>query len=862
MALLHYENLGVHRPDVLLRLTFNGLRDFYEYLKRTLDHLNSESVVLRLSWARAPAPDDFDGGPDGFWIELKEPDDRPNEPDRTFDTFLDEDVKEVFEKELASDPGPGRPKRVDSRQDFRLRVLDRDPKTNRLLLDREPTLPELFLKPNTGTLKRQLDAVKQLQDAPAPSHMALLRLFEQTHHARWPAILAVAGDVRWQVLSDPERPGTEAQRSFVKIALETPDFAVLEGPPGSGKTTAICELVLQLVGLGKRVLLCASTHVAVDNVLERLGPLSLRDESELMPVRIGERRKVSDRAKPFQLENIVFTERQRLLKFLRAKAPRSPAQEDLFRSLSRELTAKEPGSIERMVLDAANLVCGTTAGVLHHPDIRTAEACARAGMFDVLILDEASKTTFQEFLVPALLAKRWIIVGDARQLSPFIEEEAVAANLTAAVPDEVMRNACVDVFLANHHDERKRRAAVVAIDGPADFAKYVQQAAAYEVEVRAPGDNDAALAHIVCGTATDLLARADHLPGDVSTVRGVAEGATTRRAAANRRANDVREEDPPRWEDEMAWRICRHYELRRATTSTTASRILTDIKALQPVGTANQRNSAPEQIDRVRRVAFPSVLESLQSGFERREGQRDGTALTDGLPRDVFKARHVLLEYQHRMHPEISAVPREKVYDGVALKDPHDMATLREWSYPGYQRRGVWLHVDGRFESGRNRNPHEAEAVIEELGRFRQWAQSNPRPRPKEGDAGPWEVALLTFYRGQERELRERLRRYAKAPDAYHHFELGTQGRVDVRVDLCTVDRFQGHEADVVFLSVANTHHTNFLESVNRLNVAITRARYQRVIVGNRMRLKGKAGSLLSDLASNEPWELAFGGVK
>jgi hypothetical protein len=593
--------------------------------------------------------------------------------------------------------------------------------------------------------------------------------------------------------------------------------------------------------------------VAVDNVLERLGPISLLDASELVPVRIGERRKVSDRAKPFQLEEIVSTERQRLLKFLRAKAPRSPAQDDLFSALSAE-----PTSIERMVLDSANLVCGTTAGVLQHPDIRSADACGRAGMFDVLILDEASKTTFQEFLVPALLARRWIIVGDARQLSPFIDEAAVAANLTAAVPDEVMRNACVDVFLAGHHDARQRRAAVVAIDRREDFATYQRQAAKREVDVRDARDEAAALAQIVCGTGADLLACADLLPGDASTVRGLAEGPTTRRAAANRRANDGRDDDPPRWEDELSWRLCRHYELRRASASTTAPRILGDIEALLPVGDASERNGASERVDRIRRVAFPSVLESLQSGFERRRDQRDGTALSDGLPDDVFTARHALLEYQHRMHPEISALPREKVYDGAALKDPSDMAARRAWGYPGYQRRGVWLHVDGRFESGRNRNSLEAEAVIHELDRFSRWAQSNPKPRQDDGAAAPWEVAILTFYRGQERELRERLRRYARAPGAYHHVELGAH----VRVELCTVDRFQGHEADVVFLSVGNVRVTNFLESVNRLNVALTRARYQRVVVGHRLRLKEKQGSLLSHLAANEPWELAFGGMK
>lgn len=862
MALLHYENLGVHRPDVLLRLAVSGLRDFYEYLKRTRDHLESESAVLRLAWTPAPPPEDFDGDAEGIWIELREPDDRPNEPDRTFDTFLDEDVRELFEMELKRDPGASRPRRVALGKERRLNVLDRDPKTNRLLLDREPALPELFLRPNTTTLCRQLDAVKQLQDAPAPSHTPLLRLFEQTRLARWPRVPAPEIAPRWEVLLDERRPGTDAQRAFVELALRTPDFAILEGPPGSGKTTAICELVLQLVRQGKRILLCASTHVAVDNVLERLGPLSLRDDSELVPVRVGERRKVSEKAKPFQLEEVVHTERQRMLKFLRGKPRRSAAQDDLLRAISRAPTANEPTSIERMILDAANLVCGTTTGVLRHPDIRTADATGRAGMFDVLILDEASKTTFQEFLVPALLAKRWIIVGDARQLSPFIEEAAVAANLTAAVPDEVTRNACVDVFLAGYGDPRQRRAAVVASGRPEDLAKYQRQATAREVELRHPSDKDAELAQIVVGTNEELLAAADRLPADVGTVRGLVDGPTTRRGAAHRRAIDLREDDPPCWEDELGWRLSRHFEQRQARESATAARLLKEIEALLPIGDAGERNGVAERIDRVRRVAFPSVLESLQIGFERRKDQRDGTALSDGLPPDVFEERHVLLEYQHRMHPEISEVPREKVYGGTALKDPPDMAKRREWRYPGYQRRAIWLHVDGRFEGGRNRNPMEADALMHELDRFRQWAQAHPKPRFDEGVAEPWDVAVLTFYRGQERALRERLRRYAKAQNAFRYFNLGIQGRVDVRVELCTVDRFQGHEADVVFLSVANVRLTSFLESVNRLNVALTRPRYQRVIVGNRIRLQKREGSLLHHLAMYEPWEYAFGGAR
>ena len=48
-----------------------------------------------------------------------------------------------------------------------------------------------------------------------------------------------------------------------------------------------------------------------------------------------------------------------------------------------------------------------------------------------------------------------------------------------------------------------------------------------------------------------------------------------------------------------------------------------------------------------------------------------------------------------------------------------------------------------------------------------------------------------------------------------------------------TVDRFQGREADLVLLSMRNTSRVGFLDSPNRLNVAVTRARQQLVVIGN-----------------------------
>jgi superfamily I DNA and/or RNA helicase len=166
------------------------------------------------------------------------------------------------------------------------------------------------------------------------------------------------------------------------------------------------------------------------------------------------------------------------------------------------------------------------------------------------------------------------------------------------------------------------------------------------------------------------------------------------------------------------------------------------------------------------------------------------------------------------------------------------MEAARCWSYRG--PRAVWIHVTGNFDEG-NVNEAEVDAVMAELDDFIRWAhRSGPR-----GDDRAWEVAVLSFYRGQERALRQRLREATG-----QHGEYRTFRRHGVEITLCTVDRFQGHEADLVLLTFANPNPSNFLESQNRLNVALTRARYGLRIFGNRHRLGRSEAPLLKELQS------------
>ena len=216
--------------------------------------------------------------PAGVWVVLEPPPWQPEEPDDTFDAFLD--AKSVHE-----DPRCGRNAevaRLDYDREGRALLLDRLPESYRPAdLEDEPPPPTaakphgdlIWLRPNTDTLERQIYALRDLDNAPSPRLAPLVRLVST--HAQWPDIEpAPLDEGAWQFLKRGHdgglRDGTEEQRRFVSIALGTQDFAVLEGPPGSGKTTAICELIVQLLQQEKRILLVASMHVAVDNVLERL----------------------------------------------------------------------------------------------------------------------------------------------------------------------------------------------------------------------------------------------------------------------------------------------------------------------------------------------------------------------------------------------------------------------------------------------------------------------------------------------------------------------------------------------------------------------------------------------------------------
>ena len=310
---------------------------------------------------------------------------------------------------------------------------------------------------------------------------------------------------------------------------------------------------------------------------------------------------------------------------------------------------------------------------------------------------------------------------------------------------------------------------------------------------------------------------------------------------ATRQRDFLREES---WAKQVSWRLGRVHQLASARDDRQRERRQGEVDSLMPAVEPYSK-WVPPAIDAIRDVGVRSVIESFRVRRSNHRVRRL-SALTEALPPDVWKERAVLIEYQHRMHPDISKLPRDQFYEGEALKDANtlDERDKRDgWSFmPKVPARRVWVDVRGHEDRGVNQA--EIKAMQDWLEAWRDYAQSHRRT-----DGKDWTVACLSFYNRQELGTRDMLRRLTGRARAETRFALP-----NTTIVCATVDRFQGREADLVLLSLRNTSRPGHMDSPNRLNVGITRARFLLVVFGHQKYfVKNCPSAELNALADTTP---------
>lgn len=234
-----------------------------------------------------------------------------------------------------------------------------------------------------------------------------------------------------------------SQRAAVQFALAATDVAIIHGPPGTGKTTTLVELIRQAVERGARVLACAPSNTAVDNLFEKL----LASGEKV--IRLGHPARVSPALREQTLDMLVenhpdvkiarklardaYTLRDQAAKHRRAKP--APGEKRGMRQEAKSMLADarrmEAQAVER-ILDGATVLCVTNTGI----DSRI----LGERQFDLCVMDEAGQTTEPGTWIPILRSNRVVFAGDHCQLPPtVISREAAKQGFNVSLMERLMR---------------------------------------------------------------------------------------------------------------------------------------------------------------------------------------------------------------------------------------------------------------------------------------------------------------------------------------------------------------------------------------------------------------------------------------
>ena len=227
-----------------------------------------------------------------------------------------------------------------------------------------------------------------------------------------------------------------SQREAIEHAMRCVDFALIHGPPGTGKTTAVVEYIAQEVLRGSRVLACTASNIAIDNLVERLMRVKLADGGDMRLVRVGHPARLLPSVLEASLEaKILATDNSKLAKdcakeskALRRRLEKLTDRKDRnerndvrkeLRGLAKEEKNRQKAAMEDVV-SGARVVCATLSGAL--------SGTLKCQDFDVVVIDEAAQALEASCWGAVLKGKKTVLAGDHMQLPPTVISDEAQAN--------------------------------------------------------------------------------------------------------------------------------------------------------------------------------------------------------------------------------------------------------------------------------------------------------------------------------------------------------------------------------------------------------------------------------------------------
>lgn len=657
----------------------------------------------------------------------------------------------------------------------------------------------------------------------------------------------------------------EAKREALNTALYSPDITLVQGPPGTGKTTWIAELVYQFLQRhpGKKVLLAAQTHTALDNALEKIE--KLLPKSKL--VRLGVAEKISEQMEHHRLEKRVHswgTEvRTNTRSYLEHWAEKHGISQ-LYLAASAKLDALNEALLQER--DAIRRAKELALYEVDGDDFETDSPTA------FVLLEISDRYTAMCNHVQSQIESR-LRAAETEKLREWLQRSLTSLenlkqrpqNTTQLPSSETLQNIAYSVFQSTHViEEALRSSGLLGPSSPLQpaigtfievgvgLASEIESVASVldRVEKRQEhrrclreSERAANHARSIQIEIAGLLQRENIAEADIETIE---KGVSSLLSSAN--TDTVKEYHKlSALQQEWLLRFGAGEGFEGAFLS------LADVVAGTCVGFAAADRLADLQfdlviIDEASKATPTETLIAMSRGKRwvlvgdekqlppyidaalEREGHLEKYDLTrqdiqstlfDRLLELLPPECQTRLSIQHRMIPSIGNLISECFYDGQlksAREDDPDTLLRRMRLKPI-----TWKSTSALSRRRENQDPLSRSFLnLEEAARISQWLQD--LERCARAEKKNLHVGVISGYKAQTDHLDREI-----SPEDRSRWN-------NLTIEINSVDAFQGREVDLLLYSVTRSNERSeigFLSSVARLNVALSRGRDGLIIFGD-----------------------------
>lgn len=694
--------------------------------------------------------------------------------------------------------------------------------------------------------------------------MPQLRFLLEGHPAQirkdWRRLRALSQGARAAFHGEP----TDKQRRALEVALNTPDIAVIIGPPGTGKTQVISALQQRLAeefkqqNISHQLLISSYQHDAVDNALSRTRVFGLP------PLKVGRRGRAEEESGD-TVASWCAERRNELVPVLEQELEKAPAFKRLesLRSAVIRLRIEPLELNERRLaaqeIDARLRVLGEADGIRPSAGIATrwSEWLNSLGSyaFSSGARDPRDAVIWRRTLRGLRVTGKSFADDGRRQCSRVLDcskrvdaaldadERALLQELSRTVSPEQaqlralaeLKDRRLDASLPDYRPPAVRRS--LTPEACALLDKLMKELDDQLRQSRAFGEL-AALSDYL----EDLRLSPKEVEDAVKAYTSVL-GATCQQSAGEVMNRLLEADGNAGTFDTVV--------VDEAARATPLDLLIPLSKARRRIILVGDHRQLPHLLD-------PKTEAALDAGGKLGEKEKEWLeqSIFERLVRSLRRLereegqpqRVVMLDTQFRMHPTLGDFVSRTFYETYQEDPVRSGLPAERFSHdvPGYEDKVcAWLDVpagdtgdrDTSFRGSRRR-ALEAERIVAEAVRVLR-------------ECPDLSIGIISFYSAQRDLILELLAEQGVAEPTPSGFQIRREWQYDEsgseRFRVGTVDSFQGKEFDVVLLSLvrtdrgpadpaddaALTRKYGFLRLSNRLNVAMSRQRRLLITVGD-----------------------------